>query len=279
MTTSGKVPSTINPEKEKTMSKASAQEVKIDISQLEGIAGDIASLDAQISATSGSDAQVKKSISERLATENADKVEQVVTGLVKSLESLDPGVKAGVVNRVETVLKDQFGEEIDTFLTAEVEKVTAGSKDDVAKLREARKERLEAFKALKVILDSFGIDTSAVPEPKRSAGRRSGGGSSPKTGKNKEGYRYSLDGKDRPNSQNTFSSLAYYSTMGCAGTEEKPDRWGVKQLKEHLAESGVNFGEDDTWEVELPNGHKIGARRFTDEEAAEMEASNDEKAA
>jgi hypothetical protein len=240
------------------------QEISVSIEQLEDIAKQITEIDTQISAASGSEAQVRKSIAQGLASENSEVVDKIVDQALTQFEKLEAPVLAGLLDRLEDALKEKFKPTIDAFID---ERVKAQSSDEnavnVTALREARKAKVEGFRALRTILATFLGDEAveAVPEPKRAAGRPSGSGGGAKSGKNKEGYQYVMDGKDRPPSQNSFSSLAYYSTLGCAGTEEKPERWSSDQLKSFLAEQGVNFGTDETFEVKLPNGKTVGARK------------------
>lgn len=247
------------------------QEISVSLEQLEDIAKQITEIDTKISAASGSEAQMRKSIAQGLAAENSEQVDGIVGQVVTQFEKLEVPVLAGLIDRLEDALKEKFKPTIDSFVDERVKAQGQGSAEDVAALRETRKARVEGFRALKTILDTFGIDTESVPEPKRAAGRPSGSGGS-KSGKNKEGYQYTMDGKDRPPSQNSFSSLAFYSTNGCAGTEEKPERWGSSQLKTFLAENGVNFGTDESWEVTLPNKTVIGARKV-----AELVSGSDDK--
>lgn len=260
------------------MAKTQKQEVTIDISALAGIAKEIETLDTQISAASGNDASVRKSIAEKLATDNASTVDGIVSQIVGAVEGLDLAVVIGLRSKLDDVLAEKFDVEIKTFLDAEVEKATSGSKEDVTALRASRKEKVDNFRALETILTTFGIDTSSVPEPKRATrGSGGGGGSSVKTAQNKEGYRFQMDGEDRPDSQNTLSSLAFYATKGCAGENE---RWSTADLKkfitEKLEEQGLKYGEADTWALDLPNGKNISVRRFTDEEIAGFEAAKAE---
>lgn len=246
--------------------------VTLDIGNLEAAAKEIQEIDTKISAATGSEAAIKKATAERLATENADRVDSIVSQVVDQLRNVDVPTLVGLVDKLNDAVEDEFSTQIDEFLKAEVDKQTAGSKEDVSKLREDRKAKVEAFRALKTILETFGTDTSSVPEPKRSAGRGGSGAGAAKTGLNKERYRFKMDGNDRPNSQNTLSSMAYYATLGCAGTEEEPERWGTAQLRKFLEDNGVKYGEQDEWEVTLPNGTKIGARRMTADEVAELES-------
>lgn len=257
------------------MAKTAGTNITLDVTELEKLSAAISEIDTQISANSGNGAAMKRSLSERIATENASDIDPIVTQVVDMVQGLSPALIAGVMSKLPDALDENFNGEVNDFLDAEVKKITEGSTNDVAALREARKAKVEAFRAFKTVLDTFGIDTASVVEPKRSAGRSASSGT-PKLGKNKEGYRYFLDGKARPLSQNTISSVAFTGTVKCDTTEGAPERWGVKQLKEFLVAQGVNWGVDDEWEVKLPNGSVASARRFTDEEVAEIEAANSE---
>lgn len=247
---------------------AKQTEYNVSLEDLARVAGVIGELDTKIGAISGSDSAIRKSIAETVAAENSEQVGSIHDNVIGQLGKLDAPVLVGLVTRLQDSIKSAFQEQIDAFLTEKVKEATKDSQGDVTALREQRKTQVETFRALKVLLEQvFHVDTTSVPEPKRSGGGRPAGSGSAKSGKNKESYQYTMDGKDRPPSQNTFSSLAYYSTNGCAGTKEKPERWGAAQLKEFLVSQSVNFGADDTWDVELPNGTKIGARRVEQTEA------------
>lgn len=240
-----------------------APQAVIDLSILEGISKEIAALDEQIAAASGSEAAVKNSVMTKIAADNAPQIDQLFTELLPQLASLDVTLLAGFVHRFPDVVAESFGPQIDELVDGKVKALTDNVKENVAPLKERRKDKLDNFKAFQTVLTQLGFDTSSIPEPKRSAGRTSSGGSGnltpAKVGKNPEGVRYGMDGKDRPPSQNTFSSLAYYATMGCAGTEEAPARWGVEELRAYLSQNGVT--EDaTTWSVTLPNKTVVSAR-------------------
>jgi hypothetical protein len=271
------------PRRETTQQKenkdmSEAGQVVIDLNALQGIGSEISEIDTAIAAATGSETAVRKGITSGFATENAATIDGILEKLIPNLAALDTPVLAGIMDRLPDVLDEEFKPRVDELVDGLVEKATAGAKGNLVALREQRKGKIEAFKALKAILEQFQIDTSSVPDPKRGGGRPAGsGGGSAKSGRNKEGYRYVMDGQKRPPSQNTMSSLAYYATMGCAGTEEKPERWGTKQLKDFLAEQGVKLGApsedgstDDTWEATLPNGKVISAYRYTQENDPEL---------
>lgn len=247
-------------------------QVVISLDALVNVGAEISSLDAKIAAASGNEAQVRKSITEGFATANTTVIDGILGKLLPNIAELDTDIIAGLLDRLPDALDEEFGPRVNERVDALVTEQTAGAQEGLAGLKEARKSKVEASKALRFMLEQFQIDTSSVPEPKRGGGRTpgSGGGSSAsKTGRNKEGYRYSMDGAKRPPSQNALSSLAFYATVGCAGTADKPERWSTAQMKEFIAAQGVVMGAEgvegaqDTWTVTLPNGKVISAARYS----------------
>lgn len=255
------------------MAKDGPQAISLDVSVLVNLKSEIDALQTQVAAVSGNDAAVRKQIANDLAEQNADQIDSYVGQLVENLNTLEVPVLIGLRSKIEDALSANFDAKVKAFLDERVEQATAGSADNVQTIKDDIKAKIEEFRSVKTILDSFGVDTSGVEEPKPRRGRGSGSGA-PKSPKNKEGYRYSLDGKERPDSQNLISALCFYSTVGC-DPDNPEDRWSTKQLKSFLAEQGVNFGEDDTWEVTLPNGKVISARRFNDDELARIKELED----
>jgi hypothetical protein len=254
---------------------------EISLESLEALGKQIAEVDQKIGAASGNEAAVRKSIAQAFVTENSEAVEKLVKQVLNTLEKADNvGLMIGVMDRLPDALEEAFSERTDELIDGKVKEATSGSAEDIAALKEGRKAQVEQFRALKIILETnFKVDTSSVPEPKRGGGRAAGSGTE-KSGRNTEGLRYSLNGKERPASQNSFSALAYHSTLGCAEKDGKGNdqRWGVEQLREFLTGKGITVGKpgegDDTWDVELPNGNKIGARRLADDEF--VDAKDDE---
>lgn len=250
--------------------------IQISADELGGLATKISELDTKIASASGSDTAAKKAFVEGLVAQNADQVNSSVDGLIEQLRAVEPAVLAGMVARLEERIKADLEPTVNEFVDAEFAKQQPADKADVGALREQRKELFTQFRALREVLGTFKIDTSHIPDPKRSGGGRpagSGGGGSRRSGENKEGYRYLIDGKGRPPSQNTFSSLAFYGTIGvpkAVNPSDTTERWGAPQLKDFIKEKGVNFPEDVTWEVDLPNGKKIGARKMTEQDRAEF---------
>lgn len=241
-------------------------QIVLDLNTLKALGAEIAVFDEQITAATGSEAQMKNSVLTRVATENDADVSRWLDSFVTELAKLETPVLAGFLHRFADVTNERFLGRIDELVNAELSKLKANVAGTVEPLKEQRKAKFNLFQAMRAILEQSGADVSSVPVPKRSAGggRSSGGGSgrsgSRATGWNTDELRFTMDGKNRPPSQNTFSSLAYYATMGCAGTEEAPDRWGAPELRTFLESKGAKIEKGATWEVELPNGTKVGAR-------------------
>jgi hypothetical protein len=266
----------------------SGQQVMLSAEELEKIGTQIAGLDTKIASASGSDTAARKAWVEQLINENADTVNGIADSVVKQLGDLDMPVLVGLLTRLEDRLKADLAPKVDQYVASEFPKTQTTGKEEVEGLRTQRKELLNNFKALRAVLDAFNIDSSHIQDPKRSGGGRpagSGTGSGVgKSGANKEGYRYSIDGKPRPKSQNSFSSVAFYATDGCpakvlesegltpdeAKAKASSKKWGATELKAFIAEQGVNFGEQDEFEVTLPNGKKVSARRFTEQDKIEL---------
>lgn len=265
------------------MAKQATGEISLSIGALEDLNKQIAEMDTRLAAASGNDSQLRKAFVDQVVAEHTDSVNKTLEQIVSHLRKLDTNVLVGLTARLEDTLKSDFQPTIDTYVAEQV-KAQAPPEGNVEEIKTARKALVERDKAIRTILESFDVDTSVVEPPKSRGGRPPGSATGTgKSGKNKENYQFTMDGKNRPPSQNTFSSLAYYATEGVPNalgqSDKKDDRWGAKQLKEFLAEHGVKFGEDDTWEVELPNQRKIGAYRMAPEAPAEAPASGAAEAA
>jgi hypothetical protein len=273
------------------MAKGSSGSVTISVDQLSDRAKIITEIDSKIAAASGNDSQMRKAAVDEILSANAERINSLFDTVVSQLMGLPGEELVGIVSKLEEAMKGDFKTKTDLVIDEKVKASANVEGVDVNALKEQRKAELDLFRALKTMLDSLGLDTSEVEEPKsRGGGRPSGSGAGSKTGKNKEGYRYIMDGKDRPNSQNSFSSLAYYATEGLkdpatpggeitAAPEGEKSRMSSKALRTWLDQQGVKFGEADEWELTLPNGKKIGARRDADSsttEAAPTEAQSEE---
>lgn len=271
---------------------APAQQVSVSAETLENYGKQIAELDAKIASASGSDAAGKKAWIENLIAQNQSEVDGYATSIIEQVSELDLPLLVGLVTRLEERLKADLAPKVETYVNEEYPKTK--TTEDAEALRNTRKELLVQFKALRAVLDSFGIANAHVPDPKsrgggRPAGSGGGGGAGSKSGANKEGYRYFIDGNmetgagRRPRSQNSFSSVAFYATdnvpaklavsNGASEEDAKklPKKWGAKELKDFVVkETGGEFGSLDTWTVTLPNGKTVSARRFTDQDKVEL---------
>jgi hypothetical protein len=272
-------------DKDKAKGGAGTQ-VMISADELQKLADQLKGLDAKIASASGNDASARKAWVEQLISQNAETVNGIASSVVEQLGELDLPVLVGLLTRLEERLKADLAPKVEAYVAEEFPKTQTTSKDEVEGLRNQRKELTTSFRALREVLNAFGIKSDHIEEPKRSGGGRpagSGGGST-KSGSNKEGYRYLIDGNPRPKSQNSFSSVAFYSTTNCPAKVMESEgktadeikaanprpRWTAGELKTYLQEQHVNFGEDDAFEVTLPNGKKVSARRFTDQDKIDL---------
>lgn len=260
----------------------------IDMSSLEAIAKEIATLNEQIAAVSGSENAVKNSILTKMVADNSPAIDNLFQSIVPQFRALGETnivVLAGFLHRFESVMGEEFGPAIEELVDGKVKELTSDVKENVAPLKESRKAKLEAFRAFKLVLETLGYDTSSVPEPKLTGGRGSGSGSSAaktpsKVGWNEEQARYVINDKVQPPSQNSLTSLNWYATLGCAGTETAPARWAIAEFKEFLSNAGVDVNTNSWGPVELPNGKKVSARPLDPEQdkdiydkVAELEAA------
>lgn len=237
----------------------------------------LSDIDSQINAATGNDAAARKAVIDGILATHAEAIDKTFQNLMNSLTQLPSDVFVGLLAKLEEASKGELKTKVDAVVDERV-KANAGEAVDVDKLKEQRKAELEVFRALKVMLKSLGTpqeELDTIEEPRRSGGGRTGsGGTTAKTGMNKEGYRYFMDGKGRPTSQNSFSSLAFYATNGldeagnkvADGVKSKMSSKGLRAVVDAaLAEQGLKFGEAPQWEVTLNNGTKIGARKFDPE--------------
>lgn len=257
--------------------------VSISLDMLTSKVTDIKAIDSQIAAASGSADETRKAVISQLTDGVADKVQSLLPQMLSQLKGLDPATLLGILTAFPSAVSTEL-EPITNKLVDDAVASQAASNPtvDVNALKEKRKAEVELFRAIKTMLGSLGVDVSTVEEPKRAGGGRTGGTGTSKSGKNKENYQFTMDGKNRPSSQNTFSSLAYYSTEGYFMTgddaftlkEEKDSRLGASQLRALLVAAGINYGADDTWEYTLPNGKKIGAVRMAPEAETPTETTD-----
>lgn len=255
---------------------AAPQSISISVDMLTSKVADIKTIDSQIAAASGSVEETRKAIVAQITGAVQDKVNALLPQMIAQMKALDPATLLGILDAFPAAASTELEPITSKLVDDSVTQATASNPEvDVNSLKEKRKAEVELFRAIKTMLGSLGVkEALAIEEPKRSGGGRTGGVSSAKSGKNKENYQFTMDGKDRPPSQNTFSSLAYYVTVGLKMTGNdvatlttegatKDDRLSSEQFRAVLTNYGVNYGEADTWEISLPNNKKVGARRVT----------------
>lgn len=249
--------------------------ISISVDSLVELGGRISVLDTKLASASGSDTAARKAFIEQALNQNAEQVDASVNGLIEQLAATELFILVGLVTRLEERIKADLSPKMDEFVTAELAKTQTAGKEEVAGLKEQRKELLNQFKALREVLQTFGQDVSSVPEPKRGSGSRtaSSGGSKKASGSNKENYRYLINGKESPPSQNKFSSVAFYGTVGVPKVLDPTsttERWSTDQLRDFIKEQDVDFPNVDSWEVKLPNDRTIGARRMTEADKIQL---------
>lgn len=262
--------------------------VQINAEALQNLATKINEMDTTLASASGNDSAARKSFIEQVTSKHSDEVDGLVASLIEQLKGKEPELLVGLVNRLNESLKTDLEPVVNGWVDIEFPKTKVDSNVDVAALKEERKSQITLFKALREVLNTFKIKNDHIPDPKRSGGGRpvgsTTGSGEGKSGLNKENYRYWLDGKKRPKSQNGISSLCYYSTEGVPAKLDPENkaprkRWSTKELKDFLKNQGIDFGTQDEWEVELPNGKKIGATRFSDADKVEFGITDDAPAA
>ena len=253
--------------------------VSIDANSLQDLATKITELDTKIAAASGNDTQARKAFIEQVTTERAEAVDELVSSIVSQLKERPADVLVGLVTRLSEQIKTDLEPVVNEWVDKEFAAQKPTAEVDVNALKEERKAQVNLFRALREVLNTFKIANDHIPEPKRSGGGRpagsGSGGADSKSGVNKEKYRYLMDGKERPKSQNSISSLCFYATEGVPAKANPEDpkprkRWGTGELKDFIKSQGVDFGKDDSWEVKLPNDKTIGARRMTQQDYIEF---------
>ena len=194
---------------------------------------EIAQLDEQLDAASGSEAAGVRSLGKALSDQyseawkpNADKLVETINNFSDEPEKL-AGIYKGIVN----TLSDTFKTRVDEYLKAEVdankENRPKVSSEQVAEWTEARKTLMEQYKAIYGILELFEQDVSAIPKPKSRVGARG------KRGKQVlRGFDFAIDGVPRTEKQNTLSSIA--------NQVMSPLNWKTPELINFLKENGVD---------------------------------------
>jgi hypothetical protein len=244
---------------------------------LRGVVNEIAQLDEQLDAASGSESAGKRALGNALASENEHLWKQNVDGLIEGISQYeDIAVLAGVYSGIKDSLDKAFKAKVDEYLTAEAKMRSDNrpqvSAEQIQEWTDARKKLIEHYKAIKGILDLFEQDTSGIPEPKKRSGARGKRGPRVLTG-----YDWFVDGEKRTDTQNSLSSIA--------NTVCTPLGWKTADLRSFLEENGINLQTPpEEFEVDLPDpvNKKLSARLNPEKkaaiEAADADVEEDEEA-
>lgn len=213
---------------------------------------EIDAIDSKLDSVSGGADSGKRALANQIASETSASWKKVADNLVTNLGKIeDPNDLTGAVTGLIKAVNDSFKESIDKYLTEQVEArksdAPAVSDSEIDELTSSRKELVDQYKALRQILEMFGNDVSAIPEPKKRTGSR--GKRGPRVLTN---YSFSVDGKERTSSQNSLSSIA--NTV-CSDLN-----WKTLDLKNWLGEQGLDFqNPPEEFSYTLPNGKVLSA--------------------
>lgn len=237
------------------MSDTASQGISVNVGMLQSKYDEISEIDEKLDAASGNEQAGKRALSNRIAEETKSQWEDPVSNIVSSFNQIeDLTVLIGAINGLQKLLKDNFGEKTEAYLKEQVEASKKDapqvSADEVEQLLNNRKDLVNQYRALKNMLDVFGIDSSSVPEPKKMTGSR--GKRGPRVLTN---YAFSIDGKELSASQNSLSAVANNICKDIAGG------WKVKDLREFLTAQGIDLTNPPSeFEVTLPNNKVLGAK-------------------
>lgn len=258
------------------MSMTASGEIVVDVSVLEGTRQEIAELDEQLQAASGSATAGKRSIANEYAERYSETWEPNVTQVEQWLASLDEDELVGAYTAINKAIRGKYAETVDKVLEIQFDerKDQAPTFTDaqITEMVDARKEKVKHFRALKELLKMFGQEVDHVADPPKWVGTRG------PRGKRVWGkkYRFSIgerdnDGnvinlKERTDSQNSLSSIA--------ATVMKTE---TRELQKILADAGITDTPPDEGEVDFPDANgKTRVLRWVKTEVAEVEDEEDE---
>jgi hypothetical protein len=223
-----------------------ANGLSVDVNTLLDKYQEIASVDEQLDAASGSEQAGKRALANSVSAETQKSWEKPVSNLVKTIQGFDsPELIVGTYTAIQKALRDNFQEQVDKFLTElaasrQSETVTL-TPEQLEELNTARKQLVEEYKAIANILEMFKFDISGVPTPKKRTGSRG-----PRGPRVFGRYVFSIDGKERTASQNSLSSIA--------NTVCKDLGWATADLRNFLVENGFDVeNPPETFEVVIPD--------------------------
>jgi len=195
---------------------------------------EIAQIDEQLDAASGSESAGKRALGNALAKEHENVWKPTADSLTTEFGKVtDPAQLAGVYNGIIQAMRDSFATQVDEYLAKEVEARTETreqvSPEQIAEWTETRKTLMNQYKALYGILEMFEQDISGIPEPRKRTGARG------KRGKRIfQGFDWFIDDEPRTEHQNTLSSIANTIT-------DKAFGWKTPELRNFLTEQGIDL--------------------------------------
>jgi len=195
---------------------------------------EIAQIDEQLDAASGSESAGKRALGNALAKEHEPVWKATGDSLAEEFGKIsDPAQLAGVYNGILQVMHDNFRTQVDEYLAEEVSKRDENkvevAPEQIQEWTETRKTLMNQYKALHGILEMFEQDISGIPEPRKRTGARG------KRGKRIfQGFDWFVDDEPRSESQNTLSSIANTITDKALG-------WKTPELRNFLTEQGIDL--------------------------------------
>lgn len=268
-----------------------AQQFSLSTDKLVDLQNSISDLDKRLAAkTGGEDAKrevAKNTLLDKYETETDQRMDNLLPQIEKSVPNRDEFI-ALLAAIQESFIQGEFREALNKYLDQVVAEQPAEDETSEETLKDERKKKVDLFKSVKQILESFGVDVSGFKDPTRSP--RGSSSSTTKTGFNKEQYRFLINGTPATKANNVISAIIYQNTEGMEMKDGEPVmyegagdktkvRIGTKQFKDWLAvKLGATWGAKDEWEITLPDGKKIGARRFTEQDKNELGLNEPEEA-
>lgn len=236
---------------------------------------EIAAIDEQLAAASGSTNVGKRALANSLMTDNTEVWQSLASQVVevfKGVEDVETLV-AAYTGVVET-LKNEFSKSVDEYLEKQVAENQTETPDlnetQIAELEQQGRELREQYNALRSILDMFKMDIAHVPVPKRLSGSRG-----PRGPRTLSSFDYFIDGTERSKSQNSLSSIA--STVCSDIQTPEGHTWKTKNLRDFLVEKGLDINNPpDEWEFTLPNGKVIKAVKNAEKDVYSASDDDDE---
>jgi len=195
---------------------------------------EIAQIDEQLDAASGSESAGKRALGNALAKEHEAVWKVTADNLTTEFGKIsDPAQLAGVYNGIIQSMRDSFAAQVDEYLSGEVEKRDENkpevAPEQIQEWTSTRKTLMDQYKALLGILEMFEQDVSGIPVPRKRTGARG------KRGKRIfQGFDWFIDDEPRTEHQNTLSSIANTIT-------DKAFGWKTPELRNFLTEQGIDL--------------------------------------